>query len=468
MARRERAGQIVTFYSYKGGTGRTAALANVAWLLACRGLRTCVVDWDLEAPGLHRYFHPFLIDRELATTDGLIDYLWSLSDTALTSGSSHSPRHDILDYRVRIDWEEFPDDAVLDFIPAGRQSPEYSKRVTTFPWEAFYERMGGGSSIDNMRDRLAVEYDYVLIDSRTGVSDTSGICTMQLPDRLVACYALNRQSIEGVTTVLDSVRRQRPDLKIFPIEMRVEANEKAKLDSARRLARQRFTPYVDDPRAYWEDMEVTYWPFYAFEECLAVFGDDTHERSRSSMLSAMEGVCARVTNLERVAAPVVSDAERSRVLKEYSLGPGEVVVESSEGLRRLISEVETRYALWRESRRRADLLPSKLTVQLELADLPARLDQDPVFHDFLLQSRKAEDRGARSSRLPLLAALVLDLVGLIVLSVLNLTGAISGVLFVSAAAVAGALLVELFVAGALVKDVAAIVTRVMPRRYKSD
>ncbi len=53
-------GKIVTFYSYKGGTGRTMALANVAWILASNGLKVLVVDWDLDSPGLHKYFHPFL------------------------------------------------------------------------------------------------------------------------------------------------------------------------------------------------------------------------------------------------------------------------------------------------------------------------------------------------------------------------------------------------------------------------
>ena len=61
MTRRE--GQVVTFYSYKGGTGRTMALANVAWILAANGKRVLVVDWDLESPGLHRFFAPF-IDRD--------------------------------------------------------------------------------------------------------------------------------------------------------------------------------------------------------------------------------------------------------------------------------------------------------------------------------------------------------------------------------------------------------------------
>ena len=55
-----RNGRIVTFYSFKGGTGRTMALANVAWILAANGLRVLIADWDLESPGLHRFFQPFL------------------------------------------------------------------------------------------------------------------------------------------------------------------------------------------------------------------------------------------------------------------------------------------------------------------------------------------------------------------------------------------------------------------------
>src|SRR4051794_23443603 len=46
---------IVTFYSFKGGVGRTLALANVGVVLAQGGHRVLVVDFDLEAPGLTRY-----------------------------------------------------------------------------------------------------------------------------------------------------------------------------------------------------------------------------------------------------------------------------------------------------------------------------------------------------------------------------------------------------------------------------
>ncbi|MBR1199537.1 AAA family ATPase [Bradyrhizobium sp. AUGA SZCCT0158] len=51
--------RIVTFYSYKGGVGRSMALANVAVLLARQGKKVLMVDWDLEAPGLENYFFYF-------------------------------------------------------------------------------------------------------------------------------------------------------------------------------------------------------------------------------------------------------------------------------------------------------------------------------------------------------------------------------------------------------------------------
>jgi MinD-like ATPase involved in chromosome partitioning or flagellar assembly len=51
-------GWIYTFYSYKGGVGRSMALANVGVMLASAGHRVLLVDWDLEAPGIEAYFEP--------------------------------------------------------------------------------------------------------------------------------------------------------------------------------------------------------------------------------------------------------------------------------------------------------------------------------------------------------------------------------------------------------------------------
>jgi MinD-like ATPase involved in chromosome partitioning or flagellar assembly len=70
-----RNGKVITFYSYKGGTGRSLLVANTALILASNNCRVLVVDWDLEAPGLHHYFRPFLTDPSLKSSLGLIDML---------------------------------------------------------------------------------------------------------------------------------------------------------------------------------------------------------------------------------------------------------------------------------------------------------------------------------------------------------------------------------------------------------
>lgn len=78
--------RVITFYSYKGGTGRSMALANTAWILASAGNRVLTIDWDLEAPGLHRYFHPFLADKELSgqESQGVIDMVLDFAARAAT------------------------------------------------------------------------------------------------------------------------------------------------------------------------------------------------------------------------------------------------------------------------------------------------------------------------------------------------------------------------------------------------
>ncbi|WP_158710408.1 ParA family protein, partial [Streptomyces sp. NRRL F-5126] len=76
-----RNGRIVTFYSYKGGTGRTMALANTAWILASAGHRVLAVDWDLDAPGLDRFFHPFLDEEKLRITPGVLELVSRFSES---------------------------------------------------------------------------------------------------------------------------------------------------------------------------------------------------------------------------------------------------------------------------------------------------------------------------------------------------------------------------------------------------
>ena len=141
-------GKIVTFYSYKGGTGRSMALANVAWILAANNNKVLTIDWDFEAPGLHRYFLPFLKDTELEETKGLIDLLWDYVDLALMDRSEwpigvNDPA-DIADaqrYAVPLEFPFESSKGCLHFLCAGLQDAKYGKKVRDFDWTAFYERL---------------------------------------------------------------------------------------------------------------------------------------------------------------------------------------------------------------------------------------------------------------------------------------------------------------------------------------
>ena len=47
---------IITFHSYKGGTGKTLLSVNLAATLANSGKKTCLLDLDFSAPSLHAIF----------------------------------------------------------------------------------------------------------------------------------------------------------------------------------------------------------------------------------------------------------------------------------------------------------------------------------------------------------------------------------------------------------------------------
>ncbi len=322
-------GKIITFYSYKGGAGRSMSLANVAWILASNGKRVLTVDWDLEAPGLHRYFRPFLLDQELTSSEGILDLVLDYAVEAITPAGSDKERSkdwylpfaNILRYAVTLKWT-FPTPGRLDFIPAGQQTPSYASRVNSFDWRNFYDRLGGSAFLEAIKERMRDEYDYILIDSRTGVSDTSGICTIQMPDILVVCFTLNNQSIDGASSVTRAVSEQRSKdgVSIYPVPMRIDNAEKGKLDLRREYARIVFGMLPahltnEEREQYLKQVEYPYIPYYAYEEILATFGD-SHGKL-NTVLAATERLTSYITDGEVSEWVPPTDAERKEILSYY-------------------------------------------------------------------------------------------------------------------------------------------------------
>ncbi|HEX3786654.1 MAG TPA: CATRA system-associated protein [Pseudonocardiaceae bacterium] len=205
-------GTVVTFYSYKGGVGRSFTLANVAMLLARWGYRVLAIDWDLEAPGLHKYFAPVL--PPAGPERGVIDLAYEFLD-----GKQKPGRHEV---PLRIE------DGAVALLAAGRQDEAYAGRVQGIDWAELYRR-GFAEFLERCRAQWTENYDFVLIDSRTGISDISGICTAHLPDRLVVVFTANEQSVEGVVDIArradaarDRLPYDRPTHLVLPILSRFD------------------------------------------------------------------------------------------------------------------------------------------------------------------------------------------------------------------------------------------------------
>jgi tetratricopeptide (TPR) repeat protein len=317
-------GQIVTFYSFKGGTGRTMALANVAWILAANGRRVLVADWDLESPGLHRFLQPFL-ETDVSSKPGIIDFIRTYEWAAKNYGDEHrgdlgagltrliDSHARVAEYTEPVNWD-FPGDGCLSFLSPGKQNRDYLATLSGLDWDTFYDNLYGGQFFDALRADLKNSYDYVLIDSRTGLSDIADICTLHLPDVLVDCFTLSTQGIEGAAAIAQMVRgRSGRSIRILPVPMRIDPAEKEKMDAGLAMAARLFKGLPSgmsepDRRKYWSAVEVPYRAFYAYEETLAVFGDSPG--APASLLSSFERLAAQVTQGDVTSAPQMTETLR--------------------------------------------------------------------------------------------------------------------------------------------------------------
>jgi MinD-like ATPase involved in chromosome partitioning or flagellar assembly len=267
---------IVTFYSYKGGVGRSMALANIAVLLARRGLRVLVVDWDLEAPGLERYFTSF------ENTSGGPGLLRMCMDVLQKNS---------VNYKEYISFVNCDTKHPIALLTSGREHDEsYSRNLEMFDWERFFSN-AGGAFLEKLRQQWRQEYDIVLIDSRTGLSDAGGICTIFLPDVVVAMFTANYQSLYGVRDVmrLAQIARQRlaydrMPLSILPLPARWGVQEfqesRVWLDRIAEALKEFFDdwlPKTFSARQAVEVLKVPQTDFFGFGEKLAVVEQGTSD-----------------------------------------------------------------------------------------------------------------------------------------------------------------------------------------------
>jgi len=283
-------GQVITFYSYKGGTGRTMALANVATLLSEKS-KVLMIDWDLEAPGLHYFFASKGI-KDATEKPGLINLFREIQKLLEQHPEWNSDQFeaelfsslDLSEYIYIIIEEK------MSLLAAGKINRDYPHEVATFQWETLFYRAPW--LFRTFANYLATQFDYILIDSRTGLNDISGICTALMPEKLVSIFTPSRQSIEGIIkSIVNALhyRKESDDLRllnIFPVPSRIELQEKLLFDDWRfdsvdgsikgyqplfeELFKNSYNLDDCDLTYYFDNIQIQQFPYYAYGEKIAV------------------------------------------------------------------------------------------------------------------------------------------------------------------------------------------------------
>ncbi|MCC5943978.1 MAG: tetratricopeptide repeat protein [Bernardetiaceae bacterium] len=194
---------IFTFYSYKGGVGRTHLLANMAaYLCHYKKRRILLIDWDLEAPGLHFYFDK---ENEDIKSKGLIDLLNKHLETFKNTEQETLSEDDFFNpLDAQTSQEHYIQNLItnekggkIDLMPAIAYKEGFHTAIEDFDWIKNYEQFYLGSYLLWLKEKLKAHYDYVLIDSRTGFNDYSGICNVLMPDMNIILVAPNAQNFSG-------------------------------------------------------------------------------------------------------------------------------------------------------------------------------------------------------------------------------------------------------------------------------
>lgn len=192
--------KTITFYSYKGGVGRSLALANVANRLSEFGKKVCLIDFDLEAPGLHLKFESNI--NPSGVNKGLVDYISDFTTSGVV------PKN-ILDFTTTISFDQHSRTDISLIAAGNTLSKDYWRKLSCIDWKGLFynEDSNGIDFFLNLKEQIhaQIKPDVLLIDSRTGITDISGVTMSIFADEVVLLGANNKENLEGISQVIKTL-----------------------------------------------------------------------------------------------------------------------------------------------------------------------------------------------------------------------------------------------------------------------
>jgi MinD-like ATPase involved in chromosome partitioning or flagellar assembly len=174
--------RIISVHSYRGGTGKSNTTANLATLMAMKGLRVGVVDTDIQSPGIHAIFG--LEDHEFVHS--LNDYLWGQCDISEAS-------YDVTD-RLGHDIS-----GKIFLIPSSLKPGEIA-RVLREGYDVGLLDSGFQELIEDL------ELDMLLIDTHPGLNEET-LLSIAISDNVVLILRPDTQDYQGTSVTVEVARK---------------------------------------------------------------------------------------------------------------------------------------------------------------------------------------------------------------------------------------------------------------------
>ncbi|MDB9522834.1 AAA family ATPase [Dolichospermum circinale CS-1225] len=189
---------VVTFFSFKGGVGRTTALVATALTLARNGHRVAIVDLDLEAPGLSTIFF-----KDKVENFGVIDYLLEKK----IQNSNWSLRNDILRINHPLLLGNLGEQIYL--FTAGNVDNNYLEKLARLDFQNLIDHKLPKTFQEMLKEIESDKQplDFILLDSRAGFHDIGGLALTDLSHAAVIFGRQSEQSWAGLTPVIRRLSR---------------------------------------------------------------------------------------------------------------------------------------------------------------------------------------------------------------------------------------------------------------------
>ncbi len=175
---------IVSVHSYRGGTGKSNLTANLASSLVQQGKRVCVVDTDIQSPGLHVLFGMDVQSSGLT----LNDYLYGRSTIEQVA-------HDVT---AKLG-STVAKGGVLYLVPSSIKVGEIT-RVLREGYEV-------NLLTDGLRTLIKTfNLDYLFLDTHPGLNEET-LLSIIISDILVLIMRPDQQDFQGTAVTVEVARK---------------------------------------------------------------------------------------------------------------------------------------------------------------------------------------------------------------------------------------------------------------------